>query len=425
VHQLTPVAEITPRVRFWNYRWAQAVWWVTSLVVIVGLASYVSWFYEGRAFPKGGETLVVSTVLTFAAGSYVTQQLARHDLEHSVYISAFFVMAGLFLLLFATLFFLRAYYSRSFLLTAFAVSIAATWVALHLGARSRQLVFGVLGDHDLDRYSNRTFQFKTIVDPSDPLDGVDGLVVDYDQLDTKWQSCVAKSTVIGLPVYDVPHFIEMATGRVSISHLSPGQARDFHLHPVYAAIKRLIDLVVAALLLAPLLVVTLFVGCGIKLESAGPVFFRQKRVGQQGKEFVIFKFRSMHASAEQNGHSFAKADDPRVTRVGKLLRRTRLDELPQLFNVLCGDMSLSGPRPEQVGFVRQFEQSIPFYTYRHLVKPGITGWAQVSHGYTASEAATRDKLEYDLYYAKYCSVWLDLLIAFRTLRTILTGFGSR
>lgn len=411
--------------RLWGNAWLRVLWWPFCSVLTVALASYVSWFSAGRSFPDGAEVLVVSTIAAFVAGGFVTQQLARHDLEHSVYISSFFVMAGLFLFLAATLLFLRVYYSRSFLLTSFCVATVCIWAGLCLQDRSRRLTFGVLTGVTTEVSPDSPFQVVTMTTPDQSLDDLDGLVVDYDHLDDQWQPLVAKATVAGLTVYDVANFSEMATGRVSLAHLAPSQARDFHLQVFYGAIKRLIDLVVALLLLPALLLLTLIIGAVIKVDSPGPVFFRQERVGQRDRVFVIFKFRSMRVGADDNGHTFAQAADPRVTRLGRFLRRTRLDELPQIFNVLKGEMSLIGPRPEQVGFVQEFEKSIPFYTYRHLVKPGITGWAQVSHGYAACEASTRDKLEYDLYYAKYCSIWLDLLITFRTLRTILTGFGSR
>ena len=411
--------------RLWGKAWVQALWWCSCGALTVALASYVSWFSDGRAFPQGAHVLVIGTILAFAAGGFVTQQLARHDLEHSVYVSSFFVMAGLFLLLGAALLFLRAYYSRSFLLTAFGVGTVCNWIGLYWLEKSHRLVFGVLDGITLQLPADSQFELVNLDSPSQPRQGLDGLVVDYDHLDERWQPVVAQATVAGLSVYQVANFYEMATGRVSLNHVAPSQARDFHLHIFYAAIKRLLDLAVALLLLPVLLMLTVLIGFAIKLDSPGPVFFRQARVGQQGRVFVIFKFRSMQVGADDAGHSFAKAGDPRVTRLGRFLRRTRLDELPQIFNVLKGDMSLIGPRPEQVGFVREFEHSIPFYTYRHLVKPGITGWAQVSHGYAASEASTRDKLEYDLYYAKYCSIWLDLLITFRTTRTIITGFGVR
>src|SRR5690606_1724012 len=169
----------------------------------------------------------------------------------------------------------------------------------------------------------------------------------------------------------------------------------------------------------------LVVGLLVKFSSPGPVLFWQERIGERGRVFRIVKFRSMRVDAERNGAQFAASDDERITPVGRVLRRYRLDELPQLWNVLKGDMSIVGPRPEQVEFARRFEERIPFYHWRHRVKPGITGWAQVQQGYAVGIEDTIQKLEYDLYYVKHLSLWLDLSILLRTVRIIVTGFGAR
>ncbi|AKX54991.1 capsular biosynthesis protein [Thiopseudomonas alkaliphila] len=169
----------------------------------------------------------------------------------------------------------------------------------------------------------------------------------------------------------------------------------------------------------------LITGVVIKLESEGPMFFKQERVGQADKTFTVYKLRSMCKDSEKDGAQFAQANDARITRVGHFIRKTRLDEIPQFINVLKGDMSLIGPRPEQRVFVDEFEKTIPFYAYRHVVKPGITGWAQVVHGYAADAEDTQVKIEHDFYYIKNFSIWLDMLIVAKTIKTILTGFGAR
>ena len=149
------------------------------------------------------------------------------------------------------------------------------------------------------------------------------------------------------------------------------------------------------------------------------------RIGEGGKPYTIYKFRSMTIDAEDEGPAFAVKNDVRVTRVGRFIRKMRLDELPQFLNIIKGEMSLIGPRPEQERFASQYRRSISCYSYRQMVKPGITGWAQVTHGYTADRDSTEVKLEHDLYYIKHFSIWLDLLISLKTFRTILTGFGAR
>ncbi|MDO4769709.1 MAG: exopolysaccharide biosynthesis polyprenyl glycosylphosphotransferase [Brachymonas sp.] len=240
-----------------------------------------------------------------------------------------------------------------------------------------------------------------------------------------WQKFLATSTLRNIPVYNIRQVEEALTGRVRIHHMYENTEGSLLPNPVYVGIKYLLDvalIVVTAPIVLPLM---LGIAVAIRWESQGPAIFKQQRVGLHGKEFTIYKFRSMRLDAEKDGASFAEADDDRVTRVGRYLRKTRLDELPQLFNVIKGDMSLIGPRPEQKEFVEQFEQEIPFYQYRHVLRPGISGWAQVMHGYAAGVDETHTKIEHDFYYIKHFSVWLDFLIFLLTLKTMITGFGSR
>jgi exopolysaccharide biosynthesis polyprenyl glycosylphosphotransferase len=168
-----------------------------------------------------------------------------------------------------------------------------------------------------------------------------------------------------------------------------------------------------------------FLIIAVRLSSPGPIFFRQVRVGLRGKPFEVIKFRTMCHDAEKNGAQWAKKNDSRVTRVGRLMRKTRLDEIPQLWNVLKGDMGFVGPRPERPEFVDWLSSEIPFYELRHIIRPGLTGWAQVRYGYGATLEETKHKLEYDLYYVKHMSVGLDLLVIFETVKTILLRRGSQ
>ena len=164
----------------------------------------------------------------------------------------------------------------------------------------------------------------------------------------------------------------------------------------------------------------------IKLESRGPVFYRQERVGANGRTFKVTKFRSLRTDAEKDGKPvWAAAQDSRVTRIGAIIRRTRIDELPQLFNVLKGEMSLVGPRPERPYFVEQLKQEIPYYSVRHSIKPGVTGWAQVKYQYGSTVEDSAEKLQYDLYYVKNHSLFLDFVVLFETVGVVLTGKGAR
>lgn len=188
-------------------------------------------------------------------------------------------------------------------------------------------------------------------------------------------------------------------------------------------IKTIFDLIVSLFILVLTLPIWLVTVLLMKIESPGPVFYMQQRVGLNNKEFSVIKFRSMRIDAEKQGAQWAQANDPRVTKVGKFIRKTRIDELPQLINVLKGDMSLIGPRPERKVFIEQLELAIPHYNFRHKVKPGITGLAQVSYPYGASVEDAERKHEYDMFYIKHYSFKLDILIVICTIKTILFGMG--
>lgn len=189
--------------------------------------------------------------------------------------------------------------------------------------------------------------------------------------------------------------------------------------------KRVLDLVITFFALPFILPIGIVTAILIKIDSKGPVFFTQERVGLNGQTFNMFKFRSMTTDAEKNGNSFAKRNDQRVTGIGKFIRRYRIDEIPNFWNVLKGEMSVIGPRPEQVSFVEFFDEEIERYHYRHSVKPGITGLAQVNQGYAACTRSTQMKLNYDLFYIRHYSLGMEASIVLKTIVTILTGFGSR
>jgi exopolysaccharide biosynthesis polyprenyl glycosylphosphotransferase len=188
-------------------------------------------------------------------------------------------------------------------------------------------------------------------------------------------------------------------------------------------IKRLIDIIGSAVLLIATLPITILAAAAIKLDSPGSLFYSQYRTGLDGKKFKVYKFRSMYRDAEKKGAQWAMTSDPRITRVGRFLRATRIDELPQLFNIFKGEMSLIGPRPERPEFDARLRQEIPYYDVRYLVKPGITGWAQVMYPYGASVDDAYQKVAYDLYYIKNYSLLLDVAIVFKTIRIVILGKG--
>jgi lipopolysaccharide/colanic/teichoic acid biosynthesis glycosyltransferase len=180
----------------------------------------------------------------------------------------------------------------------------------------------------------------------------------------------------------------------------------------------------ALIVLLPILTpFMLIVALAIRLDGDGPALFKQERIGFRGETFWIYKFRTMSSAAQ--GPDYTLDQDPRITRIGRVLRKYRIDELPQAINILKGEMSWIGPRPESVELADWYEKEVPFFSYRHVVRPGISGWAQVKQGHSTGVSDVTDKLHYDFYYIKHFSPWLDLLIFFLTIRTILTGFGAR
>ncbi|MBS0255233.1 MAG: TIGR03013 family PEP-CTERM/XrtA system glycosyltransferase [Proteobacteria bacterium] len=233
----------------------------------------------------------------------------------------------------------------------------------------------------------------------------------------------------GVHVNDVSSFVERESGRVDLDTVNPSWlifSDGFSSgRAISSAAKRLFDIVASLLLLLLTAPVIALFALLVKLDSPGPVFYRQTRVGLFGQPFDVIKLRSMRTDAEAAGAQWAQKDDPRVTRVGKFIRKVRIDELPQAWSVLVGDMSFVGPRPERPEFVAELEEQLPFYAERHMVKPGITGWAQINYPYGASIEDSRHKLEYDLYYAKNYTPFLDLLIILQTLRVVLWNEGAR
>jgi exopolysaccharide biosynthesis polyprenyl glycosylphosphotransferase len=236
---------------------------------------------------------------------------------------------------------------------------------------------------------------------------------------------LAHAAALGFRVVGLPEFYEHAFGRVPIRGMTDAWFMSLlHLYqrPYSKFAKRGFDLVVAGLgllLTAPLFPLL----AGLIRLGGGPVFYRQTRLGEHGKPFTILKFRSMRTDAEQWGAVWAEEADPRITKLGRVLRRTRLDELPQLINVIRGDMSIVGPRPERPEFLEMLEDGVPFWTRRHLLRPGITGWAQLRSGYASDSQATEEKLSHDLWYLRHQSLIVDLVICGRTIPALFLGAG--
>ncbi|MEK8024382.1 MAG: hypothetical protein RLY78_3296 [Pseudomonadota bacterium] len=233
----------------------------------------------------------------------------------------------------------------------------------------------------------------------------------------------------GIRVFDITTYFERMLGQIRVDFVNAGWlifGDGFNQGFYRTLVKRIFDIVCSSALILLALPVMLVTTVLIKLESKGPIFYRQERVGANSQVFKVTKFRSMRTDAEKDGKpQWATKNDSRVTRVGNFIRKTRIDELPQLFNVLAGDMSLVGPRPERPFFVEQLTNEIPYYAVRHSIKPGVTGWAQVRYQYGSTVEDSQEKLQYDLYYVKNHSLFLDFVVLFETVGVVLTGKGAR
>ncbi|HEY6049412.1 MAG TPA: sugar transferase [Sphingomicrobium sp.] len=258
--------------------------------------------------------------------------------------------------------------------------------------------------------------------------GCHALVADFSaEMPDEWEAFLADAALAGRIVYQVKQLSESLTGRVQLEHLSENSFGSLLPARGYFHFKGLMDFIAALVLLPLALPVMAVCAIAIGLESKGPALFRQNRVGHAGKRITVYKFRTMREVVieDERRAAMTSDDDQRITRVGRVLRNLRLDELPQIFNILKWQMSWIGPRPEAEILSIWYTSEIPFYRYRHVVKPGISGWAQVNQGHVAEVDEVHRKLQYDFYYIKYFSPWLDVLILFRTIKTMLTGWGAR
>ena len=256
----------------------------------------------------------------------------------------------------------------------------------------------------------------------------DAIVADFAaDLPDEWEAFLADAALAGRMVYQVKQLSESLTGRVELGHLSENSFGSLVPARGYFHLKAAIDFAAALVALPFLAPVMGAIAIAVRLDSPGTILFRQARVGHAGRPITVYKFRSMREVTleDQRQAAITNDNDDRITRVGRIIRRTRLDELPQIFNILKGEMSWIGPRPEAEILSVWYTSELPFYRYRHVVKPGISGWAQVNQGHVADVAEVNRKLQYDFYYIKYFSPWLDLLILFKTLKTMLTGIGAR
>lgn len=325
----------------------------------------------------------------------------------------------------------RFSYSRSVFISSLFLCIAWFYIAYFRAQRRAGVVIGIIPIGNAVKLAEiDRIEWRILNAPDADASDLSAIAADLRaDLPDEWERRLTDCALTGLPVYHSKHLLESLTGQVELEHLSENSFGSLVPVSAYMTVKHLIDWVAAAIVLVVLSPALLLLALAIRLDSPGPAIFRQARIGYQGVPFTVYKFRSMTmkrvADDDARSHAMTRSNDQRVTRIGRFLRTSRIDELPQLLNVLKGEMSWIGPRPEAEVLSRWYEAEIPFYRYRHIVRPGITGWAQVSQGHVAEVEDVRHKLHYDFYYIRHFSPWLDILIVARTVRTMLTGFGAR
>lgn len=402
-----------------------------AMVIFGGLFPFVASHFDILMRADTSQNSAIASVVASVVALIVYRRVTAFPgtLSFAYILPAFASTYGLAI---AVLFFLRLNYSGSMLATGFLASVGITFFLALLIERRGVARFYVVpgGSDELVRDAPR-FEWVQLKTPDVPLEPSATIVADlrWDH-DSGWERMLAESALRGHPVYHTKQLHESLTGRVNIEHLSENNLGSLVPNFAYDKIKRLVDILGVIALLPVLIVILPVIAIAIRLDSPGPAIFQQKRMGHRRKPFTMLKFRTMTERSEVSGEEAIRdavtlADDARITRVGKFLRRTRFDELPQVVNILFGQMSFIGPRPEAIALSDWYERELPFYSYRHIVRPGLTGWAQVNQGHVAELDDVHHKLQYDFYYIKNFSAWLDIVIVLRTIRIVLFGFGWR
>ena len=411
--------------------------WLSSFqligaIIVAGILPYLFrlvTFGDGASVLLHTQTLFVVIGSTTLAYWFMRNLIAYPGVEKSSNIlMSLSISYGIVAIL---LIFARVEYSRFMLFSGYIISVGwFYWITINYARKTKFRVgfapFGnVSGMEDIAFVS-----WVALPHPAVSIDGIDAVAVDLRaDIPDAWERALADFALKGIPVYHIKHLRESITGQVELEYLSENNFGSLSPVSAYMTFKHAIDwvsAVVALVISAPIIIVCCFL---VKLGSPGTAFFRQQRIGYQGRLFRVYKLRTMTmgkslVNGDRNA-AMTRDNDHRVTRIGRYLRKYRLDELPQLINIIKGEMSWIGPRPEAEILSKWYETEIPFYRYRHIVRPGITGWAQVNQGHVAEIGDVKTKLNFDFYYIKNFSPWLDILITARTIRTVLTGSGAR
>ena len=398
-----------------------------SLFCLVAFETTLSLLLEGRYLLSASDTIRVSALLI--TGIYLIIFLVALRLSRWIRFRTGEQLLSVWLILGLAgtlcLMMFRLPYSVAFLGLIYPT---ATVILLLFGKGLSQRSSMRLGvpARLIDQIDNSTGAFVPMDSASLPEGAIDAVLVSEEQLsDSGWTPFLSWCAMNAVPVIMLRDYIEAESGRVDLKNFTFTDLLHVRSSDTYLFVKRVFDAVCSLLLLFVFSIPMALVMVVIKLETTGPAIFAQQRIGLGGVSFTMYKFRSMVTNAERGGAQFAARGDKRVTRVGKFIRKYRIDELPQLYNVLRGDMSLIGPRPEQKNLLDELVEEIPLFPFRHSVRPGITGWAQVCQGYAYDVDSSSEKITYDLFYIKNLSFLLDMTIIVRTIRIMLTGFGSR
>ena len=417
--------------RFGNaHRWGKLRYQLPSTLLLAAIIPYIVRYstVNDPALLSAQTVTLFANVICISIGIWLFRSVSDFPgVEASSYILPSFSIAytiGLAALLFG-----RIDYNRALLPTGFIFAVLWSYfIYSRMQRRRLQIGYVPIGDGG-DLRTAKALDWVDLKDPLSPLPCVDAVAADLRaSLPDAWERRLADIALSGTPVYHWKHLAESLTGRVELEHLSENNFGSLTPASAYMSVKHAVDWAAAAIVLALLAPFLAFLLLAIRFDSPGSPLFRQIRVGYQGRRFTVYKLRTMSQggpSLDARTAAMTQSDDLRVTRIGAFLRRSRIDELPQLINVLRGEMSWIGPRPEAEILSRWYEDEIAFYRYRHIVRPGITGWAQVNQGHVAEVGDVRSKLHYDFFYIRNYSPWLDLLIVVRTINTMLTGFGSR
>ncbi|WP_198158564.1 sugar transferase [Sphingomonas hankookensis] len=370
------------------------------------------------------------SVVAMLVGIMLLRSVSQYPgVEASAYVlPSFGISYGLMLM---ALIFVRLSYSRILLLISF-MSIIVWFIAVHvIVVRRRSLEIGIVpgGDCEALLLPLTGVRWTVLDDPEQDISGLHAITADLRvDLPSEWDRKLADYALQGMPVYHGKHLAESITGMVQLEHISENSFGTLSPVSAFMTAKHIGDWIAAACALVLLFPALVLIAILIRLDSSGSPIFRQIRIGYRGVPFTVYKFRTM-VSGERAGGALdaakTKSADARITRIGRFLRKSRIDELPQILNILKGEMSWIGPRPEARVLSEWYEGEIPFYRYRHIVRPGLTGWAQVNQGHVAEVEDVREKLYFDFYYIKNFSPWIDCLIVAKTAQTMLTGFGAK